>query len=288
MTDSPHRPSKPSRVFPTASQDAGFACQVEETAQTSHPSYRLAFLDNDFMLREELRPVRLQLELLKPEMVLQEHGIASTVVFYGSARVPEPGDAEAKLAAATTDWERRVAARIVEKSHYYGQARELARRCSSLPQRNGERHFVVVSGGGPSFMEAANRGAWDAGAPSVGLNIVLEHEQYPNPFVTPALSFQFHYFALRKMHFLMRARAVVVFPGGFGTLDELFETLTLIQTGKMAPVPVLLFGRTFWDRIVNFEALAEEGTISPGDLDLFRFVETADEAWDILGTHYDL
>ncbi|WP_374940237.1 LOG family protein [Pedomonas mirosovicensis] len=275
--------SPPRRIFPSASAEADLAERVEGTPQTNHPSYRLAFADNDFLLREELRPVRFQLELLKPEMILQEHRIASTVVFYGSARIPSPPEAEALLAAAKTPREKLVAERLKEKAHYYDEAYKLARRFSSMPQdADGERHFVVCSGGGPSIMEAANKGAYDVGAPSIGLNIVLPHEQYPNEYVTPSLSFQFHYFALRKMHFLMRARAVVVFPGGFGTFDELFETLTLIQTGKISPIPVLLFGKAFWNRVVNFEALAEEGTISPRDLELFRFVETADEAWKIL------
>lgn len=277
----------PRRIFPSASEAIDFAGKVEGTPQTNHPSYRLAFADTDFLLRDELRPVRLQLELMKPELILQEHKIASTVVFYGSARIPSPADAEALLAAAATPHEKLVAERLKEKSRYYDEAYALARRFASMPHApEGERHFVVVSGGGPSIMEAANRGAHDVNAPSIGLNIVLPHEQYPNPYVTPSLSFQFHYFALRKMHFLMRARAVVVFPGGFGTLDELFETLTLIQTGKITPIPVLLFGKTFWDRVVNFQALAEEGTISPRDLNLFQFVETADEAWQILQDHW--
>lgn len=259
------------------------------TPQTSHPSYRLAIADRDFLLRDELRPVRFQLEMLKPELILKEHRIASTVVFYGSARIPSPADAEELLAAARTPHEKRVAERLKAKSRYYDEAYKLAYRFSTLPQDpDGDRHFVVCSGGGPSIMEAANRGAHDAGAPTIGLNIVLPHEQYPNAYVTPSLSFQFHYFALRKMHFLMRARAVVVFPGGYGTFDELFEALTLVQTGKMKPVPILLFGREFWDRVVNFEALAEEGTISPRDLELFRFVETAEEAWDILHRHWGL
>jgi uncharacterized protein (TIGR00730 family) len=276
------------RIFPTASQDVAFACQTAESAQTTHPSYKLAFADTDFLLREELRPVRFQLELLKPELVLQEEGIASTVVFYGSARIPEPGDAQAKLEAAKTEWDRRVAQNFVELSRYYDEARALARIVSSVPRLGEERHFVVVSGGGPSVMEAANRGAADVGAPSVALNIVLPHEQLPNPFVTPNLSFQFHYFALRKMHFLMRARAVCVFPGGFGTFDELFETLTLIQTTKIEPLPVILFGKSFWDKVVNFEELAAHGVISPKDLQLFQYVETADEAWRIIAQHYGI
>ncbi len=282
-------PDGTERIFPTAEQDAAFSCHVTPSPQTLHPHYRLAFTDADFMLRDELRPVRLQLELLKPEIVLQEYHIASTIVFYGSARIPEPGTAYARAATAHSEREHAVAARLAEKSHYYVEARRLAERISSIVQPvPDERNFVVTSGGGPSIMEAANRGAADAGAPSIGLNIVLEHEQAPNMFVTPGLSFQFHYFAIRKMHFLMRARALCVFPGGFGTLDELFEVLTLIQTRKIKPVPVLLFGEAFWRRIVNFEALAEEGVIAFDDLSLFRFVETADEAWAYLAQELDL
>ena len=276
------------RTFPSAEEDAAAAAQTTPIPQTEHPSYRLAFQDPDFLLREELRPVRFQLELLKPEMLLKEHGIASTFVLYGSARIPSPEMAEALVAAARTDWERKVAERMRAKAKYYTEAYKLAYLVSSLPREDGERHFVVCSGGGPSIMEAANKGAHDAGAESVALNIVLEHEQLPNPYVTPALSFQFHYFALRKMHFLMRAKAVAAFPGGFGTFDELFETLTLIQTRKVKPFPVLLFGREFWERIINFEALAEEGTISRDDLSLFHFVETAEEAWEIVAGFYEI
>lgn len=278
----------PERIFPTASDDVAFSCLSAETPQTRHPSYRLAFADTEFLLREDLRPVRLQLELMKPELVLTEQGVASTVVFYGSARIPEPAQAAAALARAATDAERRVAQAMVDKSRFYDEARALAQRCSSIRQPEaGKRHAVVISGGGPSIMEAANRGAADVGAPSIGLNIVLAHEQAPNRYVTPALSFQFHYFAIRKMQFLLRARAVCVFPGGYGTLDELFETLTLIQTGKIKPIPVLLFGRAFWNKVVNFDALVEEGVIAPADVGLFHFVETADEAWAVLGDAWE-
>lgn len=276
------------RTFPSAEEDAAVAEKSTPIPQTEHPSYRLAFQDKDFLLREELRPVRFQLELLKPEMLLKEHGIASTFVLYGSARIPSPETADALVAAARTDWEKKVAERLRAKAKYYTEAYKLAYLVSSLPREDGERHFVICSGGGPSIMEAANKGAHDAGGESVALNIVLEHEQLPNRYVTPALSFQFHYFALRKMHFLMRAKAVAAFPGGFGTLDELFETLTLIQTRKVKPFPVLLFGREFWKRIVNFEALAEEGTISRDDLSLFHFVETAEEAWEIVAGFYEI
>ena len=271
----------PARVFPNAQDEAEAAKNLIQTPQTMHPAYRLAFQDNDFLLREDLRPVRFQLELLKPELLLDEAQIASTFVFYGSARIPEPAKAEALREAATDDFGRLVAERLIAKSKYYDVARELAQLASNCPRDlEGKRHFVVCSGGGPSIMEAANRGAEDVGAESIGLNIMLPHEQTPNAFVTPSLSMQFHYFALRKMHFLLRARAVAVFPGGFGTFDETFELLTLIQTGKVSPIPVLMYGREFWERVVNFEALAEEGVIARKDLDLFRFVETAQEGWD--------
>lgn len=277
----------PSRVFPQAKQDAEKAKQGVSTPQTEHPAYRLAFQDTDFLLREDLRPVRFQLELLKPELLLDEAKIASMFVFYGSARIPEPEKAAALLDLATDDASRRIAERLIAKSKYYDVARELARIASQSPRdTEGWRHFVVCSGGGPSIMEAANRGAADVGAETVGLNIVLPHEQAPNPYVTPSLSFQFHYFALRKMHFLLRARALAVFPGGFGTFDETFELLTLIQTGKIKPIPVLLFGREFWERVVNFDALVEEGVIAARDLELFHYVETAEEAWAIVQDFY--
>ena len=283
MTD----PKVPARVFAPASEDAETAKAQLSTPQTEHPAYQLAFQDMDFLLREDLRPVRFQLELLKPELVFQEAGIGSTFVFYGSARIPEPSKAQALLDLATTDEGRKVAQSLVAKSHYYDVARELARLVSERPRdENGMRQFVVCSGGGPSIMEAANRGAADMGAESIGLNIVLPHEQAPNPYVTPSLSLQFHYFALRKMHFLLHARALAAFPGGFGTFDELFELLTLIQTGKIKPIPVLLFGRAFWNRVINFEALVEEGVISARDLKIFTFVETAQEAWDVVRDFY--
>jgi uncharacterized protein (TIGR00730 family) len=276
MTD----PIPPKRIFPDAKVDAEAAKHIPSSPQTEDPAYTLAFQDKDFLLRQDLRPVRFQLELLKPELLLDEQQIGSTLVFYGSARVPEPAKAEALLAAARTDKERLIAERLKAKSHYYEVARELARLTSKVERdAEGKRHFVVCSGGGPSFMEAANRGAADVGAESIGLNIVLPHEQLPNPYVTPSLSFQFHYFALRKMHFLLRARAVAVFPGGFGTFDEMFELLTLIQTGKVRPLPILLYGREFWERVVNFEALVEEGVISERDLDLLTWCETAEEGW---------
>ncbi|HEY0012280.1 MAG TPA: LOG family protein [Allosphingosinicella sp.] len=286
MTDTT-KPIPPTRLFPAAREEAKTAAKQTSSAQTEHAAYRLAFQDMDFLLREDLRPVRFQLELLKPELMLDEAKIGSTFVMYGSARIPEPSKADALLSAASTDQQRIVAERLKAKSHYYDEARELARLASrTAPDEDGTRHFVVTSGGGPSIMEAANRGACDEGAESIGLNIVLPHEQLPNAYVTPSLSFQFHYFALRKMHFLLRARAVAVFPGGFGTFDEAFELLTLIQTGKVKPLPILFFGREFWERVVNFDALVEEGVVSPQDLGLFRYVETAQEAWAIIQDHY--
>lgn len=276
------------RKFRRASDDASTAKLAVSTPQTESDAYKLAFQDTEFLLREDLRPVRFQLELLKPELLLDEAQIESTFVFYGSARIPHPDQAHVPIEKAQTDYDRKVAERLAEKAKYYDEARKLAYKASKFPMTDdGCRNFVVCSGGGPSIMEAANKGAHEAGALSIGLNIVLPHEQAPNHYVTPELSFQFHYFALRKMHFLLRARALAVFPGGFGTFDEFFETLTLIQTGKMKPIPVLVFGQDFWNRVVNFEALAEEGTVSPEDLDLFHFVETADDAWDIVQTFYE-
>jgi uncharacterized protein (TIGR00730 family) len=280
-------PIPPKRIFPPAHVDAEAASHVPSSPQTESASYRLAFQDADFLLREDLRPVRFQLELLKPELLLDEAGVASTFVFYGSARIPSPEMAADLVASAENETQRRVFERLAAKSHYYDVARELARLAScSESDPEGRQHFVICSGGGPSVMEAANRGADDCGRKSIGLNIVLPHEQLPNRYVTPELSFQFHYFALRKMHFLLRARAVAVFPGGFGTFDELFELLTLVQTGKVRPLPILLFGRDFWDRVVNFQALVDEGTISQADLDLFQWCETAEEAWDCVCRYY--
>jgi uncharacterized protein (TIGR00730 family) len=262
-----------------ASTDRAAVETVPDTPQTRAPAYKLAFNDNDFMCREELRPVRLQLELLKPEMMLDEQGIESTIVLFGGARIPEP----ARKDTARTKT-------LAELSRFYDETREFARLMTLKSMESGGHEDVIVTGGGPGVMEAGNRGAVDAGGRSIGLNIVLPHEQAPNEYVTPELCFNFHYFAIRKMHFLMRAKAICVFPGGFGTLDETFEALTLIQTGRMQRVPFLLFGKEFWQKIINWEALADAGTISAEDLDLFRFVETADEAmdaienWDVTGT----
>jgi uncharacterized protein (TIGR00730 family) len=276
--------------FPSAHQDAQSAERRVPSPQSSSPSYRLAFQDTEFLLREELRPVRLQLELLKPDLTMQEQGIESTVVIFGSARTPDPETARQLLAEATSLTEQdpnnpalmkqiASAQKALELSRYYEEARKLGRLISTNSPPN---QCVVVTGGGAGIMGAANRGAHDVGAKNIGLNIVLPFEQEPNLFITPELSFQFHYFAIRKMHFLIRAKALVTFPGGFGTLDELFETLTLVQTRKVEPIPILLFGKEFWNRVVNFEFLVDQGTISPTDLDWFQYVETAEEAWEII------
>jgi len=257
--------------FRGAKEDRSAVAHVPDTPQTRAPAYKLAFADEDFLCRDDLRPVRLQLELLKPELLLNEQGVDSTVVLFGGARIPEPS----KKDTARTET-------LAELSKFYDQTRKFAKLMTEKSMAGGGREHVIVTGGGPGVMEAGNRGALDAGGRSIGLNIVLPHEQAPNEYVTPELCFNFHYFAIRKMHFLMRAKAICVFPGGFGTLDELFEALTLIQTGRMEKVPFLLFGRSFWEKIINWDALSEAGTISSDDLDLFRFVETAEEAVEII------
>ncbi len=260
-------------------------------------SYRQAHLDNDFMGRAELRPVRLQLELLKPDLIMQEQGVASTVVVFGGTRVIEKPLAERKLAAARealakdpADPRRvravRIAENVLKKAHYYDEARQFARTVSGSCQIDHTCDYVVCTGGGPGIMEAANRGAFDIGAKSIGLNITLPFEQEPNGYITPELCFEFKYFAIRKMHFLMRAKAMVAFPGGFGTMDELFEALTLIQTRRMQPIPVVLFGKDYWSRLVNWDLFVEEGTISPDDLDLISYAETAEECWGIIQDFY--
>ena len=282
------QPLPPKRIFPSSAVDARSAEHVPSGPQTDSAAYKLAFQDTEFLLREDLRPVRFQLELLKPELLLNEADIGSTFVFYGSARIPSPEMADALVAAATNPQQEKIAERLKAKAHYYDIARELATLASQCGcDEEGKKHFVVCSGGGPSIMEAANRGAAEVGQESIGLNIVLPHEKMPNRYVTPDLSFQFHYFALRKMHFLLRARAVAVFPGGFGTFDEMFELLTLIQTGKVRPLPILLFGREFWTKVVDFEALVEEDVIAPHDLDLIHWTEDPAEAWDFVTRYYD-
>ncbi len=271
MTDATKTIDDRAHPFPHSDEDAVRAEQIPDTPQTRSPAYQLAFTDRDFLLREELRPIRLQLELLKPQMLLDEAGVESTVVMFGGARIPSPQDAG--LARTPT---------LAALSSYYEEARLFAQAMTRRSLETGGRDFVIATGGGPGVMEAGNLGAQQAGGKSIGLGIVLPHEQAPNIHVTPELCFNFHYFAIRKMHFLMRARAITIFPGGFGTLDELFETLTLIQTGRMARVPLLMFGAEFWNGIINWKGLAEAGTISEEDLGLMHYVETADEAVKII------
>ena len=259
----------PPRRFPDAREDLERWDRAPDTPQTRSPSYRLAFSDGDFLTREELRPVRLQLELLKTEMALTERGIRTTIVMLGSARIPDPAHADrARLPG------------LRALAPYYEQARAFAHLTATRALATGNADDVVCTGGGPGIMEAGNRGAAEAGGISVSLNIVLPHEQVPNLWGTPELSFNFHYFAVRKMHFLTRARAIVVFPGGFGTLDELFEVLTLVQTGRMKRLPILLFGEPFWEKVVNWQALVDAGTVSAGDLDLISYVTSPEQAWE--------
>ena len=256
------------------------------------PSYLLAEQDTALLARRELRPVRLQLEFLKPELAFHEHNISSTIVVFGSTRIAERGKLEARLQAAKAAQtaapgdprivrEAARAERVLAKAHYYEAARQFARLVSSRAQTNG-REYVVITGGGPGIMEAANRGAYDVNAESVGLNITLGTEQAPNPYITPDLCFQFHYFALRKLHFLLRAQALVVFPGGFGTLDEFFDAVTLRQTRRMQEIPIIMFGRKYWESVVDLQFLADEGMIEDEHLDLISYAETPEEIWSII------
>ena len=273
-------------------------------------AYRLAFADPEFLLRRETRGIRMQLEMLKPELGQQAQGIENTVVVFGSARFPSPETASASLAAARANFEKinaagpsaaalqdtqeaqealLVAERHTRNAHYYDQARVFALLVATYSQPLPHaRQLFICTGGGPGIMEAANRGAHELGAPTVGLNIVLPHEQSGNKYITPSLNFKFHYFALRKMHFMMRAKALVAFPGGFGTLDELFEVITLVQTGKAKPLPIVLFGSDYWKRLINFDVLIEEGAISPQDMRLFHYVDEPEQAWDIIRNFYHL
>lgn len=297
MEQTPSRRRRKGQLFPTAAEDL-LNARAElrhglTNEQLQSTAYRLAFDDPDFLLSEELRGVRLMLELNKPESVLQQHGIEHTVVMFGSARTPTPE----MVAAAETELAHQLAIApqnpgVMEKQRllafqkrqalFYEEARRLAALVTGSASCVGCPPLHVVTGGGPGIMEAANRGAAEAGGESIGLNIVLPHEQTPNPWITPKFCFQFHYFAIRKMHFLMRARALVVFPGGFGTLDELFETLTLVQTRKIKPMPVLIFGRDFWEGIIDFGHMVDQGVISAEDLELFTYVDTAEEAWELI------
>ncbi|MBK9346711.1 MAG: TIGR00730 family Rossman fold protein [Burkholderiales bacterium] len=267
-----------------AHADAGL--QLEANAN------RLAFGDPEFLLRRETRGIRFQLEMLKPDLEQQKLGIENTIVVFGSARFPAPEDAQRTMAAALASGDAaaiRDAERHLRNAHFYDQARQfgalVARYSATLPEAD---RLFICTGGGPGIMEAANRGAFDVGAPTLGLNIALPHEQDPNRYVTPELSFRFHYFAARKMHFMMRAKALVAFPGGFGTLDELFEVMTLVQTKKAHPVPIILFGANYWKRLINFDVLVEEGAISPEDLNLFQITDDPQAAWDAIRTFYKL
>jgi hypothetical protein len=255
-------------------------------------AYRLAFGDPEFLLRRETRGVRLQLELLKPDLDQTEMGVENTIVVFGSARFSSPETAQRLLDEAHQSGDAaalKVAERHVRNAQHYEQARQFGRivatHSSTLPEKE---RLYICTGGGPGIMEAANRGASETGALTIGLNIALPHEQSANPYVTPALSFKFHYFAVRKMHFMMRAKAMVAFPGGFGTLDELFEVITLVQTRKSTPVPIILFGKDYWKRLINMDVLVEEGAISPEDLHLFHYTDDPQEAWDLIRRFYKL
>lgn len=297
MTERKKRLSDPGHLFTSAAEDVKRVQQSYQRGYTKEQlessAYRLAFDDVDFLLAEEQRGVRLMLELNKPDFVLRQHGVEHTIAVYGSARIKS---AE-QVARDVQKWERDRAAdpddpdlerraRLLEhqrkQSRYYEEARRFASLVATHSGCEDCPRLTIVSGGGPGIMEAANLGAHEAGADSIGMNIVLPHEQFPNPYVSPQFCFQFHYFAIRKMHFLLRARAMVVFPGGWGTLDELFESLTLVQTQKIARMPILIFGREFWEGMLNFDFMVEQGVISPEDLDLFCYVETAEEAWDVI------
>ena len=255
-------------------------------------AYRLAFADPEFLFRRETRGIRFQLEMLKPDLGQAEQGIENTVVVYGSARFVAPDEAAAQLSEAEASGDEvrlQRAHQAVRNAHYYDQARQFARLVAEHSERQQPADRIYIcTGGGPGIMEAANRGAYEAGAANVGLNILLPHEQQGNRYITPELCFKFHYFALRKMHFMMRAKALVAFPGGFGTLDELFEVLTLVQTKKAKPVPIVLFGADYWKRLINFDVLVEEGTISAQDLNLFHYTDEPQEAWDLIRAFYKL
>lgn len=275
------------------------AVEANRQAILSSPTYRLAEYDIDFLKRDEIRPVRMHLELLKTETLLRDNDIRRTVVVFGGTQIVSPEEAEARLrearkAAQKKPQDRQAARtlqraeRIAAKSHFYEEARQFSRLVSSACQVDGRCDFVVITGGGPGVMEAANRGAFELGAKSIGLNIDLPHEQEPNPYITPDLCFRFHYFAMRKFHFILRAAALVVFPGGFGTLDELFDTVCLRQTRRMQEIPIILYGRDYWDSIINFQKMADEGVIDDDDLNLLHYAESPDEAWQIIANFYNV
>ncbi len=269
---------------------------LQAHSNNGHPlhadAYRLAFADPEFLLRRETRGIRFQLEMLKPDLAQRDLGIESTVVVFGSARVREPAEAQNQLALAEEGGDAGTVAKaraLLRNAHFYDRAREFARIVARYSARcPKEDQLFICTGGGPGIMEAANQGAHDEGALNVGLNIALPHEQSGNRFISPELSFKFHYFALRKMHFMMRAKALVAFPGGFGTLDELFEVITLVQCKKAKPVPIVLFGSEYWKRLIHFDVLVDEGMISPEDVELFKLVDDPQDAWDHIVQFYDL
>ncbi len=257
------------------------------------PSYQLAYLDHTFVKRDELRPIRLELELLKPELLLEEKGIVSTIVIFGGTQIKHEDEANRLVDEAKANLERfpddpmarrklQLAESFLAKARYYDECRQFARIVSQHSKKYDDGEFVVKTGGGPGIMEAANRGAHDVGVPSIGLNITLPFEQVPNPYVTPGMCFQFNYFAIRKMHFLLRAKALVCFPGGFGTLDELFTTLTLRQTKRMQEIPIIVYGEEYWTRVIDFQLLADEGVIRDEHLELFNYANSPEEAWRII------
>ncbi len=268
--------------FRTSRQDIDVTRKIIQTKQTMSKAYRLAFTDEDFMTSEPLRGMRFLLEYLKPELTLQEKEIESTIVLFGGARIPAPGK---EPLSAQNETARKNLKKI---SNYYEEARIFAQYISKAAKQYDYKQYVVVTGGGPGIMEAGNLGAEQVGAPSIAFNIVLPHEQAPNLHITPELCFNFHYFATRKIHFLLRAKAVAIFPGGFGTLDEFFETLTLIQTGRMEKIPLLMFGKEFWQEAINLDALAKAGTISPQDVNLITMVDSAKEGWEVIADFYQL
>jgi uncharacterized protein (TIGR00730 family) len=289
-------PQKPTAT-PAAKLDAAEAHAERLRQIRSSGSYRIAHTDAEFMGRVELRPVRLQLELLKPELIMQEQNVHSTIVVFGGTRILEQQQCEQKLARAERELAKnpedpilqrdvRIAKNVLKKAPYYDEARKLGQIVTSVCQSDDQIDYVIVTGGGPGIMEAANRGAHDVDGKSIGLNITLPFEQEPNSYISPELCFEFTYFAVRKMHFLMRAKAMVAFPGGYGTLDELFETLTLIQTRRMAPIPVVLFGRDYWSKLINWDLLVDEGTISPEDIELISYAETAEDCWRQINNFY--
>jgi uncharacterized protein (TIGR00730 family) len=281
--------------------DKAFWARVEKNRQAilASPSYRLAEADVDFIGLPELRPVRMQLELQKAEMLLLENGIRSTVVVFGGTQIVERAVAEARLNAAREALAERPgeprmvrdvarAESVLAKSHFYDEAREFGRLVSSYCSPAGKCDFVVMTGGGPGIMEAVNRGAFELDAKSVGLNIELPHEQEPNPFITPELCIQFHYFAMRKFHFILRAAALVIFPGGFGTLDELFDALTLRQTGRMQEIPIIMYGSDYWRRVIDFQAMADEGVIADEHVGLVHFADSPQQAWETIARFHHL